>query len=124
MLAMLDVIEERYGGPVDRSVFYRYIARLCQRASRHGGALRYYVLAAAADRRYQQDAFLADLMEVAQGVRRQFEHRLPFTRFAAASHPEMSSARQYAAQRPWVEAAQVWLDQLAAHHSRRVDGRI
>jgi glycosyltransferase involved in cell wall biosynthesis len=123
MVAMLDVIGERYGGPVDRAVFYRYIARLCQRASRHGSALRYYVLAAAADRRYRRDVFFADLIEVAQGVGRQFQHRLPFTRFERASDLERPPSQRYAAQRPWVEAAQEWLDQLAAHHSRRADGR-
>jgi glycosyltransferase involved in cell wall biosynthesis len=123
MVAMLDVIDQRYGGPVDRAVFYRYIARLCQRASRHGGALRYYVLAAAANRRYRRDAFLHDLLEVAQGVGRQFQHRIPFTRVNRASHPATPPSRRYAAHRPWVEAAQEWLDQLAAHHSRRADGR-
>ena len=122
MLAMLDVIDERYGGPVDRSVFYRYIARLCQRASRHGGALRYYALAAAANRRYRREAFVSDLIEVAQGVRRQVQHRVPFTRIRAASQPKSPSSRRYAAQRPWLEAAQEWLDQLAAHHSRRTEG--
>ena len=124
MVAMLDVIEQRYGGPVDRAVFYRYIARLCQRASRHGDAVWYCVRAAAANRRYRQREFLPDLIEVAQGVGRQIRHRLPFVRLDPTSRTDRPPARRYAAQQSWVDEARQWLGQLAAHHLRYEERRM
>jgi glycosyltransferase involved in cell wall biosynthesis len=120
MVAMLDVIDERYGGPTDRATFYRHIARVCQRASRHSDALRYYVQAAAADRHYRRQYFLSDLVEVAQGVGQRLRRRVPLHRLARpTANREVRPARRYAALRAWVEQARPWLDELAAHRSQR-----
>jgi glycosyltransferase involved in cell wall biosynthesis len=119
MVAMLDVIERRYGGPADRATFYRHIARLCQRASRQGEALRYYVRAAAADRRYRRRDFLPDLIEVAQGVSHRVRHRLGFHRLVRVEADRARPpGRRYSAQRSWVEQARPWLDELAAYRSQ------
>ena len=124
MVAMLDVIEQRYGGPVDRAVFYRYIARLCQRASRHGDAVWYCVRAAAVNHRYRQREFLPDLIEVAQGAGRQILHRLAFDRRNPTSRTDRPPAPRYAAQQSWVDEARQWLGQLAAHHLRYEERRM
>jgi len=47
MVAELDTIDHRHGGPVDRGVFYRHVARVSLRADRRRDALRYYFQAAA-----------------------------------------------------------------------------
>ncbi len=67
LIAELDIIEARYGGPIDRARFYRHLARVSLRASRHRDGLRYYCQAAARDRQYRNGDFVPDLIEMAQG---------------------------------------------------------
>jgi glycosyltransferase involved in cell wall biosynthesis len=64
-LAELEMIEQQYGGPVDRVVFYRHLARVSLRMNRQWRALWFYVRAAALDRRdYLGGGFLTDASEV------------------------------------------------------------
>jgi glycosyltransferase involved in cell wall biosynthesis len=100
MVAELDVIEQRYGGPVDRARFYRHVARVSQRASRRGAAVRYYLQAAARDREYRRHSLTADLAEIAQGMRRRVRRR-----------------SGDAVQEGWIEQARPWLEELAAEWS-------
>jgi glycosyltransferase involved in cell wall biosynthesis len=100
MVAELDVIEQRYGGPVDRVRFYRHVARVSQRASRRGAAVRYYLQAAARDREYRRHGLTADLAEIAQGMRRRVRRR-----------------SGDAVQEGWIEQARPWLEELAAEWS-------
>jgi glycosyltransferase involved in cell wall biosynthesis len=115
MVAELDVIEERYGGPVDRARFYRHVARVSQRASRRGAAVRYYLQAAAHDREYRRRGLATDLAEIAQGV-----GRLARRRLVGASVGEGTPAgavrpgRRDTTQRRWIEEASPWLRELAA----------
>ncbi len=51
MVAELDMIGRRHGGPVDRAAFYRHVARVSLRADRRRDALGYYLRAAADGRR-------------------------------------------------------------------------
>jgi glycosyltransferase involved in cell wall biosynthesis len=97
MVAELDVIERRYGGPVDRARFYRHVARVSQRASRRGAAVHYYLHAAARDRDYRRHGLATDLTEIAQGMRRQARPR--------SGDP---------AQERWTDQARPWLERLAA----------
>ena len=121
--AELAVIEKRYGGPIDWVRFYRHLARIAMRGSRHRDALRHYVHAATKDRPYRTGDFVPDLLEVAQGVGHRLRHRarraLTGTRAPArAARP----GRRYTAEWAWVEQAQTWLDQAAEYlpqHDRR-----
>ena len=120
LIAELDIIEARYGGPIDRAKFYRHLARVSLRASRHRDGLRYYCQAAARDRQYRNGAFVPDLIEMAQGMGRSVRHRL--TRAitgSAAPERAMRSSRRYAAQDPWLEQARPWLNELATQSGRR-----
>jgi glycosyltransferase involved in cell wall biosynthesis len=118
MVAELDVIEKRYGGPVDRARFYRHVARVSLRVSRYRAAVGYYVRAAATDRHYRGRDFAPDLIEVAQeatcGLRRRLGGVLGD---APPSDGTTRPRRRYAAQRPWVEQARPWLSDLALHQS-------
>jgi glycosyltransferase involved in cell wall biosynthesis len=100
MVAELDVIERRYGGPVDRARFYRHVARVSRRASRRGAAVRYYLRAAAQDREYRRRGLAADLAEIAQGMRGQ-------------PRPRSGDA----VQQRWTDQARPWLERLAARWS-------
>jgi glycosyltransferase involved in cell wall biosynthesis len=118
MVAELDEIEKRYGGPVDRSLFYRHVARVSLRASRYRAAVGYYVRAAGTDRHYIRREFAADVIEVAQEAARGLRHR--FSRVLGDTPTRGRTRRpqrRYAAQRPWVEQARPWLDELARHQS-------
>ncbi len=105
MLAELDLIEERHGGPVDRARFYRHVARVSQRASRRVDATRYYLLAALRDGQYRRKGFPSDLAEIAKAVA--WDARRRFVG-ASAGTPNRS--------RPplpgWAEEAMPWLDDL------------
>jgi hypothetical protein len=118
MVAELDKIEKRYGGPVDRARFYQHVARVSLRASRYRAAVGYYVQAAAADRHYRSRDFAPDLFEVAQEASRDLRHRF---RRVLSDAPSVDSAmpprRRYATHQPWVEQARAWLDELAVHQS-------
>jgi glycosyltransferase involved in cell wall biosynthesis len=118
MVAELEVIEQRYGGPVDRARFYRHVARVSQRASRRGAAVRYYLQAAVRDRQYRRRGLPADLAEIAQGVGRQMRRRLAGP--PAAPGPRHGAARlgqRDAVLAAWIEEASRWLEELAARCS-------
>jgi glycosyltransferase involved in cell wall biosynthesis len=118
MIAELDVIEKRYGGPVDRARFYRHVARVSLRASRHYDGLRYYFQAAVRDSQYRVTDFVPDLIEIGQGLAGSIRRRLARAGVGAVipERPRRPPDR-YAAQRPWVEQARPWLDELAAYRS-------
>jgi glycosyltransferase involved in cell wall biosynthesis len=98
MVAELDVIDQRYGGPVDRARFYRHVARVSQRANRRRAAVRYYLQAAARDRHYRRHGLAADLAEIGRGIRGQVRRR-----------------SGDAVQERWTDQARPWLERLVAH---------
>lgn len=103
MEAELDLIEERYGGPVDRATFDRHLARVSQRGSRRWDAVRYYARAAARrDASYGGGAFARDLAGVGVAAWRDALRRLGATPSRTADGVD-----------PWRAAAQAWLDDLA-----------
>jgi glycosyltransferase involved in cell wall biosynthesis len=115
MVAELDVIEQRYGGPVDRARFYRHVARVSQRGSRRGAAMRYYLQAAARDREYRRRGLPADLAEIAQGVGRQVRRRLAGDPVPDAMRDgTVRPGQRDAVLRRWIEGARPWLQDLAA----------
>ena len=122
MFAELDIIEERYGGPVDRTRFHRHVARVSLRASRFGAALRYYCQAAVADPTYRGSDFVPDALEVAQEATRGFRDRLTraLTGAPTTSRSRSKPRRRYAAHQPWVEQARPWLDELGTYRSGAV----
>jgi glycosyltransferase involved in cell wall biosynthesis len=115
MVAELDEIERRYGGPVDRARFYRHVARVSLRVSRYGAAVRYLSQAAASDHDYRRRDFAPDVFEVAQEAARSVRRRVS----RAVLHRRVEAAPpnrpRYAAQRPWVEQARPWVDALKAY---------
>jgi glycosyltransferase involved in cell wall biosynthesis len=115
MFAELDVLDRRYGGPVDRATFYSYVARVLLRAGRHRKALRYCLRASAIDSRYRRRGFFPDLLAVAQGLSRKIWHRLTCALSVAPSETLGASTVLPAAERPWVEQAQTWVDELVMH---------
>jgi glycosyltransferase involved in cell wall biosynthesis len=111
-LAELDMIERRYGGPVDRVVFYRHLARVCLRANRQAHALGYYVRAAARDGgRYIFSGFLQDLAGVLSSLGDRVKHRLGRHRHA--------EARIADSDRAWRSEAQVWVSQFIGRHASK-----
>ena len=115
MVAELDVIEERYGGPVDRARFYRHVARVSQRASRHAAAVRYSLQAAARDRQYRRHGLVTDLAEIVQGVGRQARrHLLGVSVGGGMPADTVRPGWRDATQRHWVEEPMPWLQELAA----------
>lgn len=112
MIAELDMIEERYGGPVDRARFYRHVGRVSQRAGRRRQALRYYAQAAARDPRYRWHGFAADLADITQGFLWQARGRVA----RAAGRPwggPPPAPRRPDPHRAWKEQARPWLQELA-----------
>jgi glycosyltransferase involved in cell wall biosynthesis len=100
MLAELDVIERRYGGPVDRLTFLRHVARVARRGGRRRQAFGYYLRAAElADIRYLLTAFPVDVGGLLLGAVRRGSPR-PARRTAAASNAG------------WIREAQAWVDRL------------
>jgi hypothetical protein len=117
-VAELDVIEARYGGPVDRTRFYRHVARVSLRVSWFSAALRYYVQGAVADPEYRRSAFAHDVMELAQEASHAFRRRVTRALMGAPPSNRTRPARgRYAPHRPWLEEARPWLDELASRRS-------
>jgi len=116
MVAEVDQIERRYGGPVDRALLYRYIARVSLRVSRFRAAVRYLSRAASADRDYRRRDFAPDLYEVAQEAARSVRQRLSR---AVLHRVDLTPPhrKRYAAQRPWVEKARPWVDALKPYRN-------
>jgi glycosyltransferase involved in cell wall biosynthesis len=101
MVAELDVIERRYGGPVDRARFLRHVARVSQRASRRGDAFGFYLRAARIDPKYRRRGFLSDVSEIADAIRLDVQRRL----FRATG----DGTRRPVVQTTWAAEAQPWL---------------
>jgi hypothetical protein len=117
MVAELDEIERRYGGPVDRAGFYRHVARVSLRVSWFRAAVRYLCQAAAADRDYRRTDFVPDVYEVAQEAARSVRQRLSRTVLHRRVDFTPPHGKRYAAQRPWVEKARPWIDALKPYRS-------
>jgi len=101
MLAELDVIERRYGGPVDRLTFLRHVARVARRGGRRREAVRYYLRAAAlGDARYLATGFPTDVAGLVAGS------------VGRGGGPRWATAMRSNA--AWIREAQVWIDRLHA----------
>jgi glycosyltransferase involved in cell wall biosynthesis len=117
MIAELDEIERRYGGPVDRPRFYRHVARISLRVSRFRAALRYLCQAAASDRNYRRHDFVPDVYEVGQEAARSVRRRLSRTVLHRPVDLTPPQRKRYAAQQPWVEKARPWVDALKPYRN-------
>jgi glycosyltransferase involved in cell wall biosynthesis len=116
MVAELAEIERRYGVRVDRTFFYRHVARVSMRGNRRRQALGYYARAAGLDRReYLFDQFLPDVWELVSGslgsLARRAGRRL---RLRHAWVYGSRRIRRYEADRDWRDEAQTWIKALAA----------
>jgi glycosyltransferase involved in cell wall biosynthesis len=105
MFAEIDEIERRYGGPVDRTQFYRYLGTLSLKSGWNRQALRFYRRATGiGNGNYGGAAYLLDVWEVlAESLRARAARvgiRIPSLRWRGDPH------------RAWKEEAQVWIDQL------------
>lgn len=112
-LTELEMIENRYGGPVDRVVFYQYLARVSLRMNRQLTALQFYVRAAARDRVYRAQGFIPDAVGVLRAIDDRVRRRLgrPRRRSHQASRSD-ANAR-------WKEEAVVWLEPFVRRHAKR-----
>lgn len=109
-LAELDIIEKRYGGPVDRVVFLRHLARVSLRMNRQWPALGFYVRAAAHDRsRYLIRGFGSDLVDVVRSGVDRVRGRLGLPRHGQNKPGADPNA-------VWKEEARVWLDRFVRAH--------
>jgi hypothetical protein len=113
MFAEADEIERRYGGPIDRAQFCRYLGTLSLKTGWNREALRYYHRATkVADGQYGGSEYLLDVWEVLtetlRGRAARVGIRLPSLRWLSDPH------------RAWKDEAQAWVDQLVhqAHLSR------
>jgi glycosyltransferase involved in cell wall biosynthesis len=105
MFAEADEIERRYGGPVDRSGFYRYLGALSLKSGWNREALRYYRRAASVGHgNYRRIDFALDVWEVLTEALRARTARLgvglPSLRWFGDEH------------RAWKQEAQGWVNEL------------
>ncbi len=112
LLKEADIIEQRYGGPVDRVVLYRHAARLCLRANRQWQAMRYYLRAARDHRSYAVSGFIPDALGALQAMIDRIRRRLRLEA-RRLSH----SARGTDADWVWKEEARAWLEPFARSHA-------
>jgi glycosyltransferase involved in cell wall biosynthesis len=117
MFAELDVLERRYGERVDRAAICRHVARVFLRVGHHRNALRHYLYAAAFDSRYRRGDFRSDLLEVSQGLKRKAWNRLARVLPVAPPKDRRAPTVPHAAQRPWLEQAKPWVDELAGRRA-------
>jgi glycosyltransferase involved in cell wall biosynthesis len=104
MFAEANEIERRYGGPVDRSGFNRYLAILAKRAGWGRTALRYYSRAAMGNQRYALREFLPDVWTLCADVLRSRANRAGVTfRARSRGHDPLT---------PWKAEARLWVDRL------------
>lgn len=107
MVSELDMIEERYGGPVDRVLFYRHVARVSLRVNRQLPALGYYVRAAVRGRRaYLAREFVPDVTEALQSIADRVRARLG----RRTRLPEIR--RRNDPYRDWKDEARPWLEEF------------
>ena len=105
MFAEVDEIERRYGGPVDRTVYYRYLGTLALKTGWNREAIRFYWGALRmGGRSYGRVAFVLDVWEVlSENLRTRAAHRgirIPSLRWLSDPH------------RAWKQEAQAWVDEL------------
>jgi glycosyltransferase involved in cell wall biosynthesis len=111
-LAELEMIEQQYGGPVDRRVFYRHLARVSLRMNRQWQALRFCVRAAAHDRKnYMVRGFLPDAREVLAAVRDRLLRRFGVV---GRSRPNTLDGDPYWR---WKAEARAWLEPFTQRHT-------
>jgi glycosyltransferase involved in cell wall biosynthesis len=105
MFAEADEIERRYGGPVDRAQFYRYLGTLSLKTGWNRQALRYYRRATKmGDGSYGGTEYLLDVWEVISEALRaraaRIGIRIPSLRWRGDKH------------RAWKEEARAWIGDL------------
>jgi glycosyltransferase involved in cell wall biosynthesis len=105
MFAEVDEIERRYGGPVDRTQFYRYLGTLSLHTGWNRQALRFYRRARGmSNGNYGGGEYLLDVWEVfTEALRARTGRvgiRIPSLRWHGDPH------------RAWKEEAQAWIDKL------------
>lgn len=111
-LAELEIIENRYGGPVDRVVFYRHLARVSLRMNRQWPAFRFYVRAAARDRSsYVVRGFAPDAIEVLRAMKDRVRGRLGRPKRLPRQLP------RYDPESVWKDEARAWLEQFVRRHA-------
>jgi len=111
-LTELEMIENGYGGPVDRVAFYRYLARVSLRMNRQWPALRFYLRAAAHDRgSYLVRGFTPDAIEILRGIADRIRRRLGRPR----RPPHQDRAGDPNA--VWKEEALAWLEPFVRRHA-------
>jgi glycosyltransferase involved in cell wall biosynthesis len=114
MYSEADEIERRYGGPVDRGEFSRYLARLAKRAGWRRKSLQYYCRAAlVGDRRYVMKDFIPDVWNVLADVVRSRAGR-----FGISHQPQMPRSYPHM---EWRNEARQWVDRLV---NQGVDARL
>jgi glycosyltransferase involved in cell wall biosynthesis len=105
MFAEVDEIERRYGGPVDRSQYFRYLGTLSLKTGWNREAIRFYRRALkASGGNYARTAFVLDVWEVlTEALRARLAPvgiRIPSLRWRGDVHGA------------WKAEAQAWIDQL------------
>jgi glycosyltransferase involved in cell wall biosynthesis len=112
-LVELEIIEDRYGGPVDRVVFYRHLARVSLRMNRQWPAFRHYLRAAIHDPgAYLLHGFLSDAIGVLQATADRVGRRLGRPMPLAAVQRQGGDPHE-----AWKEEARVWLEQFVRQHA-------
>ncbi len=110
-LTELDMIEKQYGGPVDRVVFYRHLARVCLRMNRQWPAFGFYLRAAARDPgSYLIRGFASDAGGVVRSFADRLRQRFGWRRRSSYETPTHRDTL-------WKEEARVWLEQFVRRHS-------
>lgn len=109
-LAEAQAIETRYGGPLERVVLYRHVARLQLRMNRQWPALRFYLRAARNSGRYLAEDFAIDVLGVVRSTIDRVRGRLGRRRRL----PERQRRREPDA--AWHKEARTWLDEFISRH--------
>ncbi len=109
LLTEVDMIEKQYGGPVDRVVVYRHVARLHLRMNRQWPALRCYGRAARQAGSYRSAQFLRDAMKVLQSASDR-----ALTRLRGPRQPPQPLTSDDATS-AWRDEARVWLHEFIRH---------
>ena len=110
LLVELDMIEKRYGGPVDRAAFYRHLARVCLRVNRQWQALGYYMRAAGRDRGFSGGRNLAsDVTQVLGGTVERVRRRLGRPRRLPDQQGDDPNSL-------WRDDARGWLEEFVRRH--------
>jgi GT2 family glycosyltransferase len=106
----LEMIEQRYGGPVERVLFYRHVAQVSLRVNRPLAALGYYARAAASDARgYAVRQFVPDALRVFRTVGGRLLRRL--------GRPPRASKPLRDVHAEWRERGRVWLVEFLRRHA-------